>query len=157
MNKEVIKAMNKKESKIGKACKWWRQNGYKVMRVILFPIWWGIRVRNKIKYRLNAKCEWSEARANEILSYYVPRKASWDAEDKTFYFADNGLGWGMKCHQKKIKMKDRRWWRKYACGIGGKVRTYLIEKFELEGFTKEVGDIYDGWTEISFRMIEDRG
>lgn len=154
MNKEVIKAMNKKEVKTNAIRKWWNKNGYKVMRVILFPIWWGIKAKEKIETHLNSKCEWSEERANEILNYYIPRNAEWDAEDKSFYFADNGIGWGMKYHQKKIKLSDRRWWRRYTSGWGGEVRTYLINKFELEGFTKEVGDCYDGWTEVTFRMIE---
>ena len=41
MNAEIIKAMNKKETAIDRFGKWWAKNGYKVMRVILFPIWWG--------------------------------------------------------------------------------------------------------------------
>ena len=48
MNNEVIKAMNKKETKIDKIRKWWSNNGYKVMRVILFPIWWGIKAKEKM-------------------------------------------------------------------------------------------------------------
>lgn len=154
MNKEIIKAMNKKETKIGELKKWWRKNGYKVMRVILFPIWWGICAKNKTEKYLNSKCEWDEERANEILSYYIPRAADWDNEDKTFYFADNGIGWGMSYSKKFIRLRDRRWWKKYTCGWGGKVRTHLIEKFELEGFIKEVGDCSDGWTEVCFKMIE---
>jgi hypothetical protein len=93
MNAEVIKAMKKKETKIDKCRKWWRKNGHKVMRVILFPIWLGVKAKEKIESYLNSRLEWSEERANEILSYYIPRKAEWDAEDKLFYFADNGRGW----------------------------------------------------------------
>lgn len=92
MNKEIIKAMNKKETKIGEVKKWWRKNGYKVMRVILFPIWWSICAKNKIEKYRNSKCEWNEEKANEILSYYIPRAAEWDNEEKCFYFADNGMG-----------------------------------------------------------------
>ena len=157
MNTEVIKAMNKKETKVDAIRKWWNKNGYKVMRVVLFPIWCGIKAKEKIEVYLNSQLEWSEERANEILNYYIPRKAKWNAENKTFYFADNGMGWDMKCHQKKIKLSDRRWWRKYTCGWGGKVRTYLIEKFELDGFEKTVRDISNSWTEISFKLIEKQG
>ena len=77
MNKEVIKAMNKKEVEIDKFRKWWNKNGYKVMRVILFPIWWGIKAKTKIDYHLNSREEWSEERVKEILNYYVPRFAEW--------------------------------------------------------------------------------
>ena len=155
MNKEIIKAMNKKETKIDKFRKWWSKNGYKVMRVILFPIWWGIKVKEKITSCLNSKCEWSEERANEILSYYIPRNSDWNAEDKSFYFFDNGMGWDLRCRQKRVKLKDRRWWKNHTRAWGGKVRTYLIDKFELEGFEKTVGETYDFHTEVTFKMIEE--
>ena len=154
MNKEIIKAMNKKETKIDGFSKWWNKNGYKVMRVILFPIWWGIKAKEKIESYLNSKCEWSEEKANKILSYYIPRKAGWNAENKCFYFFDNGYGWSMGYAKKYLKRKDRRFWDIYGDCFGGKVRSYLIDKFELEGFEKKVCDCYDGRTEISFTMIE---
>ena len=151
MNNEIIKAMNKKETKIDKIRKWWSNNGYKVMRVILFPLWLGLKVKEKIDAYLDSRNTWSEERANEILSYYIPRNSDWDAEDKSFYFYDNGLGWG----KKTVKLKDRRWWKNYTRAWGGKVRTYLIDKFELEGFKKTVGETYDFHTEVTFKMIEE--
>ena len=154
MNKEIIKAMNKKETKIDGFGKWWNKNGYKVMRVILFPVWWGIKAKEKIESYLNSKCEWSKEKANKILSYYIPRKAEWSAEDKCFYFFDNGYGWSMCYAKKYLKRKDRHFWKIYGDWIGGKVRSYLIDEFELEGFEKKVCDCYDGRTEISFTMIE---
>ena len=155
MNNEVIKAMNKKETKIDKIRKWWSKNGYKVMRVILFPIWWGIKAKEKIDAYLDSRNTWSEERANEILSYYIPRNSDWDAEDKSFYFFDNGMGWDLRCRQKRVKLKDRRWWKNHTRAWGGKVRDYLIEKFELEGFEKTVGETYDFHTEVTFKMIEE--
>ena len=156
MNNEVIKAMNKKETKIDKIRKWWDKNGYKVMRIILFPIWWGIKAEEKIDAYLDSRNTWSEERANEILSYYIPRNADWDAEKKSFYFFDNGMGWDLRCRQKRVKLKDRRWWKKYTRVWGGKVRTYLVEKFELEGFEKTVENTYDFCeTEVTFKMIEE--
>ena len=154
MNNEIIKAMNKKETKVDKIRKWWNNNGYKVMRIILFPIWWGIKAEEKIDAYLDSRNTWSEERANEILSYYIPRNANWDAEDKSFYFYDNGMGWGMRCRQKRVKLKDRRWWENYTRAWGGRVRIYLIEKFELEGFEKTVGNTDDFCTEVTFKMIE---
>ena len=154
MNKEVIKAMNKKEVEIGKFRKWWDKNGYKVMRVILFPIWWGIKAKAKIDYNLNSRKEWSEERVKEILNYYVPRFAEWDAKDKSFYFFDNGYGWSIGFAKKYLKRKDRRFWNFYNGCSGGVIRSYLINEFKLEGFEKEIGNCSDDWTEIIFRMIE---
>lgn len=154
MNKEIIKAMNKKETKLDTFRKWWGKNGYKVMRVILFPIWFGVCAKEKIGAWLNSRHTWSEEKANEVLNYYVPRRADWCEEDKTFYFFDNGYGWSMCSAKRYLKLKDRRWWNVHRGWSGGKIRSYLIDNFELEGFTKEVGECSDGWTEISFTMIE---
>ena len=153
MNKEVIKAMNKRETKIDNLRKWWGKNGYKVMRVIFFPVWLGIEAKDKITSYLNSKEEWSEEKANEILSYYIPRVAEWNNKEKYFYFFDNGCGWSINYAKKYLKRKDRRFWKVNTIGIGGEIKSYLINKFELEGFKKEVGDC-NGWTEITFTMIE---
>lgn len=155
MTSEVIKAMNKKKTRPSTIRKWWNKNGYIVNRIILFPIWIGCILKRKIDYWLNSKNGWSDERAQEILSYYIPRKAEWDANEKCFYFFDNGYGWSMKENKKYLKWKDRRWWKIHRCGWGGEIRQYLIEKFELEGFKKEVGDCSDGWTEITFYLIEE--
>ena len=153
MNKEVIKAINNKEKK-HTISKWWNKNGYKVMRVVFFPIWGCVWAKGKIENSLNAKCEWSEERANEILSYYIPRMAKWNKDEKCFYFVDNGLGWGMSSAKKLIKLRDRRWWNLNRGFYGGKIRTYLIEQFEMEGFRKEIGQTYDEWIEVYFYLIE---
>lgn len=152
MNNEVIKAMNKKTRKGSNFKKWWRKNGYKVWRIVLFPLWACVWSKDKIKAYLNSRTEWNEDRVNEILNYYVPRYAKWNNEDKTFYFFDNGYGWSMSFAKKHLKLKDRRFWKLYASWFGGRIRDYLINNFELEGFTKEVGNCDEGWTEITFTM-----
>lgn len=156
MNAEIIKAMNKKETKIYKIRKWWSKNGYKVMRVVLFPIWWGIKAKEKITSYLNSREEWSEERVKKFFDYYVPRRSDWDTENKCFYFFDNGYGWSMCFAKRYLKRKDRRFWNVNSSWNGGKIRYYLINKFELEGFEKEVGDCEDCRTEISFKMIAEK-
>lgn len=149
MTNEVIKAMqNKKKHKIRK---WWSKNGYKVLRVILFPLWISGILLEKIRAWLNSKEEWSEERATEILNYYIPRRSEWDGEYKNFYFFDNGMGWNIKLAKKYLKLKDRRFWKVHSYW-GGEMRSFLIDKFELEGFTKELGDCCEGWTEIYFNL-----
>ncbi len=154
MTKEIIKAINKKETKIDTIRKWWNKNGYKVMRVVFFPVWLGVKAKEKITFYLNSREEWSEERVKEILNYYIPRKAEWNADGKCFYFFDNGYGWSMYSAKKHLKRKDHRFWNIHRGWAGGKIRSYLIDKFELEGFKKEVGNCCDDCTEISFTMIE---
>lgn len=154
MTNEILKAMQgKKEHKMHK---WWHKNGYKILRVILFPLWLGSRLLDKMRTRLNSKEKWSEERATEILNYYIPRRSKWNAEDKTFYLFDNGLGWNIKLAKKYLKLKDRRFWKVNGAYWGGEIRDFLINKFELEGFTKEIGDCDGLWTEITFTLNEGR-
>ena len=150
MNKEIIKAMQGKKEH--KARKWWRKNGYKVWRVVLFPLWALVLLKDKITAHLNSRQEWDEERANEILNYYIPRRADWDDKEQCFYFFDNGMGWGIAYAKKFLKRKDRRFWQVNCGWWGGKMREYLIERFQLEGFTKEVRDTWDDWTDISFKL-----
>jgi hypothetical protein len=151
MNNEIIKAMNRKP-KNNTFRKWWSKNGYKVNRVIFFPIWIGSIIAEKIQKKLNARQVWSEERAKEILDYYIPRRAEWSETDKTFYFFDNGYGWSMAYAKKYLKRKDRRWWNNHRGWVGGKIRDYLINEYEIAGFDKQVGNCHDGWTEIAFVM-----
>ena len=154
MNKEVTKAMNKTTTKsqrvLGSIRRWWGNNGYKIMRIIFFPIWGVVCFNNY----LDNKIEWNEARTAEILNYYIPRIAHWDKEEKEFSFFDNGCGWSISFAKKYLKLKDRRYWNKFQGFCGGEIRNYLINKFELEGFTKELGDCSWGWTEIFFKLNE---
>jgi hypothetical protein len=126
------------------------------MRVVLFPIWMCIVLKDKVTYWLNSRQKWNTERVDQILSYYIPRRANWNEEEKSFYFFDNGLGWNIGHAKKFLKMKDRRFWYNYS-GFGGyRIREYLIDCFELEGFKKEVLDTSDGWTEITFKLNEER-
>lgn len=154
MTDEVIKAMHGKKEH--KARKWWHKNSYKIFRMILYPFWIGSKLREKIRAWLNNRQEWSEERAAEILSYYIPRICEWDAKDKSFYFFNNGLGWNIKYSKKYLKLKDRRFWKIYSWWGGGEIRDFLVNKFELEGFTKELCDCSDEWTEIYFVLNEGR-
>ena len=154
MNKEIIKAMNKKEVKPNNLKKWWKKNSYKVARVVFFPIWWSICFKENIESYLNSRNEWSEERANEIFNYYIPRKAEWSVEEKTFFICHNWFGWYFDSAKKHLKFKDRQFWKIHNYGGGGDLRRYLINQFELDGFAKEIGDCADGWTEVCFRLIE---
>lgn len=155
MNKEIEKAMKGKKEP-SKFHKWWRKNDYKVWRVVLFPIWISSIIKEKIEKFLNSRNKWSEERANEILQYYIPRNAEWLEDKKEFYFFDNGYGWGMNFAKKYLKRKDRRFWKVHKGFYGGKIRDYLIHKFMLEGFTKEVCNCSEGWTEIIFKLGVDK-
>ena len=152
MNKEIVKAMNRKEKEPTNFSKWWNKNSYKVMRIIFFYIWLPMCAIKKIEKKLNSRNHWNNERADEILNYYIPRRAEWDNEEKEFFFFDNGYGWSIGLAKKYLKLKDRRFWKVNGNHPASDLCYYLVEKFELEGFTKEVVDYSYGSTEIIFKM-----
>lgn len=154
MNAEAIKAMSENRKKERTFKKWWNKNGYKVLRVVLFPIWIASIIKEKIEKKLDEKQSWNEERAKEILDYYIPRRSEWDNSEKEFYFSDNGYGWSLSLAKEYLKRKDRRFWENHNGLYGGKIREYLIYNYELEGFTKEILDTADSWTEICFILNE---
>lgn len=155
MNKEVIKAINKNNTTFAKIRRWWSKNGYKINRIILFPLWIGIIVKDKINDYLNNKQSWNEEKANNILNYYVPRYSEWREDKKQFFFFDNGSGWSIGYAKYYLKRKDRRFWNCNAY----RIRDYLVDSFELEGFTKEIisnsNYLATGvWVELTFTLNE---
>ena len=152
MNSEIIKAMNRKNEK-HPVRDWWKKNGYKVCRVVLFPIWVTVRIADKVRNKIWDMQKWDENRACDILNYYIPRRAVWNEERKSFLFFDNGMGWCINSAKRYLKFKDRRFWKRFHHHI----KVYLRDTFELEGFTKELGDCSDGWTDVNFVLKKERG
>lgn len=147
MNKEVVKAMQKKDNK-SKIWIWWRKNNYKVLRVILFPVWFALLFNDWI----NKRVEWDETRANEILNYYIPRASKWDEEEKCFYFFDNGLGWNFSLAKQYLKRRDYRFWKKWRF----RIQQFLRGKFELEGFIKKDNSYWHDETDITFYLDKEK-
>ena len=109
-------------------------------------------LKERINTCLNSKNEWNEERANEILSYFIPRAAVWSEDTKTFYYANSGTDWDLNYCIEYLNKEDRIWWNCNSKPFGGKIKTYLVEEFELDGFTKEIVYTNDeGWVEILFK------
>ena len=152
MNKEVIKTIEKAERK-NTFHKWWKKNRYLVMRIVLFPVWLVSLGFDKLEEWYYSQNSWGEKRADEILSYYIPRRSEWIRNSEYFYFFDNGYGWTYGSAKRYLKLKDRIFWK---CNChNDKLRCYLLDKFELEGFYKEVLDYENGRTEIMFDLLEE--
>lgn len=153
MNNEVIKAMNKKENTYRiRVRKWWNNNSHYVFRVIFFPLWLVTLALEQYAKWQHKRQVWDTERAKEIFDYYIPRRAHWNEDEKTFYFFDNGCGWSYSSAKKYLKRKDRMFWKIHCGCFGGELKPFLIKEFELEGFTKELLDCADGWTEIVFHL-----
>lgn len=156
MNKEVEKVINREEKKPTSFSKWWNDNRHKIMRILFFYIWIPMCIAGKVEKKLNVRNGWNDERANEILNYYIPRRAVWDNKKKEFYLFDNGYGWSINFAKKYLKLKDRRFWKVNCNHSGSDLCDYLVEKFELEGFTKEVLEYDFNSMELIFKMNQEK-
>lgn len=140
MNKEAAKAINRAE-KNHPVRDWFKENHYNINKVLFFYVYIPVIIKEK-RYKA---LQWDETKAQKILEYYVPRKAMWDRKDQCFYFFDFDMN-----NPKLIKRKDRRFWKKFS---RREMRKYLKEKFELEGFAKNVLKIDWDDIEIIFEKV----
>jgi hypothetical protein len=158
MNKEAIKMMNKKpkQKKEPNAFqKWWKKNRYIIFRIILFPIWICVWSAEKIEHWRYINNQWDSARAKTLLDYYIPHRAKWDVETKTFRLCHNDYGWTIKSAKKYLRLSDRKFWAVNTGWVGGELRKYLVESYELDGFTKKViEDDWNGFIDIEFILKE---
>lgn len=54
--------------------RWWNTNRYKVCRVIFFPIWIVVLVKDEVCESRYRNIQWSESRADRIIAKTVPQK-----------------------------------------------------------------------------------
>lgn len=85
-----------------------------------------------------AKVQWSDERANEVLTHWFLEKADWLERDRIFWYYRKSLGWDYRRNKRYLRKQDRIFWKKYAGYCGGEIKEYLVNKFQLDGFTKIV-------------------
>jgi hypothetical protein len=119
---------------------WWNENGYKVMRVVLYPLYVGYRVAEKYKEKQGEKLVWSEEQAKEVLDRNIPKICETFDSDGLEVNTRTFL-WNNK--MKEFARKDRKWIRKFR----NQLVNYLINDYEIEGSDKEFDDCFGGYRE----------
>ena len=141
MNKEVLKAMNKKEKKTSNFKKWWNKNNYKVCRVLFFYIYLPSIAYEKIKKHIRKQIAWSEEKATKALNYFLPHVLEFVEEDNAYYYCTNWHydGWNIA---KKVPFGMKKWAKKF----GYETLKYLEEGYENAEFSKSIEKDYcDTW------------
>ena len=114
---------------------WWNKNGYKVMRVLLFYIWIPSLIIDKLKAKNYIKDynngEISVDWLKKFCDKYLPGIC--DKTENGYYFFNNGYGFS---GYRFIKRRDR----KIASIHRSSLLYYIVDKYEIEGYTKDVID-----------------
>ena len=72
--KDELDALLERKTTESSMKNWWRVNKYKVFRIIFFPIWIVVLVKNEVSESRYRNIQWSESRADRIIAKTVPPK-----------------------------------------------------------------------------------
>lgn len=149
-DKELNKELNKKEdTKIQKVKKWWGKNRYKVLRVVLFPLWIACILKEKYDEYCYNREQFSIEKCEKFFDKYLAKICEYDKESQTFWIdvCDYDVFyWNSFVKSRRDKI--------FAKKNGREMKLYLIEEYEVEGYKKivEKQEYMEQW--IGFEKIE---
>lgn len=119
-----------KSHKVSAIKTWWKKICKKALSILsrlLLPI---RKIANKISKATEKRTAWNEERAEVFCNKYLPQIC--EKTEEGFWFYNGGYGFIYKCI--KRNRKD------YKFGLRNKVELfdYIKNKYEIEGYTKEV-------------------
>lgn len=119
--------------------KWWHRNSYKIFRIILFPIWFIVLIRNEVHESIYKNMEWSDSRTVRILDKILPYKVE-ICDDELCYCAEWSNPWATGRH---LHFSDKIYGRKFNYEI----LEYLKSKYQIDGYEKrlESPSVFEHW------------
>lgn len=146
MNKIERQVNRKKRRENNKLRKWWRNNDYKVWRVLLFWLWIPMKLicdKNKNKYQaIQYKEETTKKYLDKVLPYMV---SYWNEESDRFLMTTaydmGGINFKALINLPSKYGKQRRYFTKFY----QEVKAYIVRTYEIDGYEKFSILTYDDW------------
>lgn len=123
---------------------WWNKHSQKILRVVLFPLYFTELIADKIKKHNADKNAWSEDKAKDFCDKYLPLFC--DKTDNGFWFYNNGYGFTCR---KQIRRRPAV--RRFASEYKRHLFCYICDTYEIEGYTKHV--LTDTWDSVEVEWI----
>jgi len=128
--KDKFDALLERKTTESSAKKWWRTNRYKVLRIILFPIWIVVLAKNEVDESLYRNAQWSESRADRIIGKIVPQKLE-VCDNELCYCLEWSEPW---TNSACLHFGDKIFGRKFSHEIA----KYLKENYQVDGYKKRL-------------------
>ena len=123
--------------------KWWNKNGYKVIRVILWPVWLSYILKEKYKDKSYDALAFSKETCKKYLDKVMPKMVACYNEDHSEILISNADDMGgiqFSCFFRNCKNKKMsKFFRKFDVEL----RQYILEEYTIDGYEKMV---LDNWT-----------
>lgn len=127
-----------------KRCKRRRHSfGAQILRVLLFPIWIVVLIKNEISESIYRNMEWSDSRAIRILDKVLPHEVE-ICDDELCYCTEWHNPWAIGHH---LHFGDKIYARKFNYEI----LEYLKTKYQIDGYEKrlELPSDFEHWIVFS--------
>ena len=141
--KERIQIEFEKKNKMTLS-KWWDKNGYKIMRVILFPIYLIVLLNEKRKDAAYKSLEYTDEKCKRYLDKVMPKMVARHCEDANEILISSCDDMGdiefsdfRRCKNKKAA--------RFFLRFSQKVKEYILEEYVIEGYKKMVLNNWTHW------------
>lgn len=140
MNK-IEKQFKKQEKKKNNAIrKWWRQNDYKVFRVVFFYVAIPYFIWHKIKNTRYDRMKYSDALTKKYLDKVLPKLvARYEESPNEILFHNTEDFGGIRMYWDLCSSAMKKQFKKevqYFTKFNSKVKEYIIDDYTIEGYEK---------------------
>ena len=154
---DIEKAFKKKEKRENsKVRKWWRKRGHKVLRVLLFYIWIPCWCFQNLKDKRYKEMSYSNDIAKKYLDECLPALVARHEESSdVFIFHDCDDYSGIRFYWSFTSSWFRKKFKKqssYFVKFSREVKEYIINGYQIDGYSKIVLDSWRSWSEACRRF-----
>lgn len=137
MNKIEKQVAKKQRRENNKLRKWWRNNSYKVWRVLLFWIWLPIKLLHDADEKKYKTIQYSDEITKKYLDKVLPYLVSyWGEEPNCFLITSAGdmgsIRFTALMHLPRRYRKQQR----YFIVFYEQVKAYIVRTYEIDGYDK---------------------
>ena len=149
MDKKLLKAKAKRDKK-RPVRTWWRKNGYKVWRVVLFPTWIYYAARDKRKEKTYKELQFSPELCRAYLDKVLPDMVARECEDVNCFLISDSENMGdielsFLYDSRSIKEKYRRFFSRFRT----QVKDYVLNEYTIDGYDKTTITNWVEWERVT--------
>ena len=150
--KQLKKESCKNNIKNNKIFLWWRNNGYKINRIIFFPIWIFIYLSEKYKNKRYESIMFSEEYCKKCIDKMLPKFILHYNEDKYCILISDCNDFGYitfydLCFNTYLKNHGCKKEIIFTNKFYNNVKEYIINKYQIDGYNKMIMSNYKEWNE----------
>ena len=149
MDKKLLKSKAKRDKKRPMRT-WWRKNGYKVWRVILFPAWIYYTLKDKRTEKTYKELQFSPELCNKYLNRVLPDMVARECEDINCFLISDSESMGdielsYLYDSRSIKEKYRRFFGR----VRNQVKEFILNEYTIDRYETVILNRWTDWERMS--------